>query len=290
MVAACAKAAVTMLLLISGSQPAAEAHAVMRSPTARAGMAPAAPALGTKLAVFPVPAGVVAGIDRGGCPLDATRAAALQAPEFSYQPGNPVQVLWDVTLSHSTAPGVTIDIRYSVSNLGAFGAMSVASGPGLGTTAANLLVDEDNISAGNVAGAHKLSVAIPADAPDGLATIRWIWASQDDGGYYVGCSEILVDSTNAPGTTLSSAASLSALSQADPGGGGAAFGVAMAWDDAVIVFLIALTSATLCFCVCGYSTYRKWALRNSDSGRVSCLLFFHCLLAQCLLARCLLPP
>ncbi|KAI8612435.1 hypothetical protein BC830DRAFT_1136739, partial [Chytriomyces sp. MP71] len=145
------------LLLILAVQ-SAYCHAVLVTPTARAGMAVD---IGIKYVGnitnyipdpnFPSCAGFPSG------PIVQTFTA-----------GSAVQITWNNTIPHMSAPGVTISVQYAP------------------TAAFQILASnvDDTLQA--------FAVTLPAGMISQAAVLRWMWQSMEDGGFYIGCSDIAI--------------------------------------------------------------------------------------------------
>jgi hypothetical protein len=89
--------------------------------------------------------------------------------------GTNLNVKWAITIPHISDPGVRVAINYP---------------PSL-----DFAVLKDNIDV-NV---KNIDVLIPAKL--GSATLQWIWASQEDGGFYMACSDLMVTDKAVNATT-----------------------------------------------------------------------------------------
>ena len=101
---------------------------------------------------------------------DGTSAGAIVG---KYIAGSSINVTWDTTLLHTSAPGVRIAIKYSDAD--SFNANILAEGVSIGNNGLNY---------------H--TVALPAGKTSNNAVLQWVWDSQTDGGYYLGCSDIAI--------------------------------------------------------------------------------------------------
>eukprot|EP01111_Echinosteliopsis_oligospora_P011551 TRINITY_DN383_c0_g1_i1.p1 TRINITY_DN383_c0_g1~~TRINITY_DN383_c0_g1_i1.p1 ORF type:complete len:216 (-),score=57.82 TRINITY_DN383_c0_g1_i1:26-673(-) len=93
----------------------------------------------------------------------------------TYQAGSNITVTWDTTIVHASAPGVRVAIIYKAGDL----------------FADNILAN--GVDAGNQ-GCHSISVQLPAGKTCNNCTLQWSWTSTADGGFYIGCSDIVVQS------------------------------------------------------------------------------------------------
>jgi len=117
----------------------------------------------------------------------------------TYKAGTSLVVAWDTTLLHTSSPGVRIAIQYS-------------STDGFNN---NVLVNGQDIG---ILGTNSINVTLPVGKTSSSAILQWVWASTQDGGYYLGCSDIsIVASGNLTAPTC--AASLGNTVFAPPGPG-----------------------------------------------------------------------
>ena len=100
---------------------------------------------------------------------------------MNLQAGSALTVGWNITLPHTSDPGVRVAIQY----------------PGLA-----MQVLKDNIDVN----LKQAQVLVPNRlAPN--AVIQWYWSSEEDGGFYLACSDVAIVSKVAStrGTTTSKA-------------------------------------------------------------------------------------
>ncbi|KAJ3123130.1 hypothetical protein HK098_002173 [Nowakowskiella sp. JEL0407] len=100
------------------------------------------------------------------------------AVSSTFESGATIDVKWKITIPHKSDPGVRIAVQF----------------PGEAFT---VLVD--NIDVNKVS----VSVNLPA-GKSGTAVLQWMWATQEDGGFYMGCSDILVNAGAAKASPASS--------------------------------------------------------------------------------------
>jgi len=139
---------------------AINAHGILVCPPARAGQNNSP---GLKL--YPEPP---TSVELGGC--DVSTPAA---PVATYVAGSTFLLTWDTTLLHPFLPGVRIAVSYS-------GADSFND---------NVLVNGHDIG---VSGLNTINVTLPPNKVSTSAIIQWVWASVTDGGYYLGCADIVI--------------------------------------------------------------------------------------------------
>jgi len=94
------------------------------------------------------------------------------SPVATYVAGTNITVTWLTTILHTSAPGVSIAVQYSATD--GFNNNILASG----------------VNIGNV-GFNSLNVVLPSKTCN-PCVIQWIWASASDGGFYMGCSDIVI--------------------------------------------------------------------------------------------------
>jgi hypothetical protein len=116
---------------------------------------------GVKIANFPVTTDQLA-----GC-LDSTPSAALD----TIAPGESMTVRWNITIPHTSDPGVRVAIQF----------------PG-----EPMQILKDNVNVNDL----NTTVTIPQTSANS-AVLQWLWASQEDGGFYLACSDLNI----AGGTT-----------------------------------------------------------------------------------------
>ncbi|KAJ3078637.1 hypothetical protein HK102_004349 [Quaeritorhiza haematococci] len=163
--------ALIALLLCSGAERTL-AHGLLAFPPPRndPGMSVAP---GEKIARFPPPADIL-----NSCHTSTPGpiAATLTA-------GQAVNVRWDITIPHPSAPGVRI---------------AFARAPG-----ANFEVLAEGVDVN----LNAYEVRLPADVTSPNAIIQWVWASETDGGFYLGCSDVAITAqAAAPAAPAGSAA------------------------------------------------------------------------------------
>ncbi|KAJ3398571.1 hypothetical protein CcCBS67573_g04681 [Chytriomyces confervae] len=91
------------------------------------------------------------------------------APVQTYTAGSKLDIKWSVTIPHTSDPGVTISIQYQPSEE----FMVLGSG-----------IDDALTQA---------SIQLPPNKSSTSAVLRFMWQSKDDGGFYIGCSDIVVN-------------------------------------------------------------------------------------------------
>jgi len=106
--------------------------------------------------------------ETNGC--DISVLGPIQA---TYAAGSTIQVTWDTTILHTSYPGVRIAVSYSSTD--SFNNNVLANGTDIGNS-----------------GLNTISVTLPAGKTCTTCQIQWIWASQQDMGYYLGCSDIAI--------------------------------------------------------------------------------------------------
>ncbi|KAJ3110523.1 hypothetical protein HDU96_006509, partial [Phlyctochytrium bullatum] len=139
--------------------PLAECHAVLKSPKARDGMAVGIGIkyIGNITQSMPDPGFPACDIFPPG-PTVAT-----------FKAGSSVKVDWEITIPHPNPPGVFINIQYQPNE------------PFI-----DLATGLDNTL-------QSFTVQLPAGRTSNNAVLRWLWGSDSDGGFYLGCSDIVVE-------------------------------------------------------------------------------------------------
>jgi hypothetical protein len=135
-------------------------HAILESPTSRTTGQMSFQGEGIKIANFPATPEQLA-----GC-LDSTPGTPTNV-----QPGSALEVRWRITIPHRSDPGVRVAIQF----------------PG-----EQMQILQDNLDV-NVL---RTSVTIP-QTTSSSAILQWIWASQEDGGFYMACADLNI-AGNAP--------------------------------------------------------------------------------------------
>jgi hypothetical protein len=160
-------------------------HAILTTPKSRtSGTQMSFSGIGVKIATFPPPPQQL-----NSC-LDSTR----QPSSLTVSPGSQTTVEWAITLPHSSDPGVRVAL------------LDPKGGPAM------VLVDNVNVND------LKTTVTFPAALTPGPAVMQWIWASKDDGGFYMACSDITVAAAGAKGpASLAVDAASDLVSSAAPG-------------------------------------------------------------------------
>ncbi|KAJ3400009.1 hypothetical protein HDV05_001404, partial [Chytridiales sp. JEL 0842] len=141
------------------------AHAVLINPPARQGMAVGT---GIKYQGTLLPGSPFLP-DSIGC----EEFSAPAPPTATYTLGTALSVEWDITIPHPSPPGVALHIQTNPQS--AF--IPLAEGIDVDLKSYNLLIP-DNI--------------LPAASAGQDVVLRWSWGSVQDGGYYVGCSDLRV--------------------------------------------------------------------------------------------------
>ncbi|KAI8618340.1 hypothetical protein BC830DRAFT_1109429 [Chytriomyces sp. MP71] len=136
-----------------------QSHAILVEPKARDGMAVGngIKYVGNVTNYIPDPAFPMC----AGFPAAATVA--------TYNAGDKVTIKWDVTIPHTSDPGVTISMQYGTES--DFIVLTSGVDDALGATA----------------------VTLPMDKSSKAAVLRFMWQSKSDGGFYVGCSDVTVN-------------------------------------------------------------------------------------------------
>jgi hypothetical protein len=163
---------------------ATHAHGVLKSPTARDGMADG---VGRKITPFPLSEAATEA-------CDGTLAAE---PVATVHPGMRVVIKYEVGIPHPAAPGLRLAISQPDTAAGGDKLKpfaDLATGGGQPT----ILADDDGKDVG-AEGEHDISLVIPGFAPDGPLdapgdgfVLQWMWQSESDGGGYIGCADIRI--------------------------------------------------------------------------------------------------
>ena len=111
----------------------------------------------TRIATFPPTAEQLA-----GC-LDSTAST----PTETFIAGRDLPVKWKLSIPHANDPGVRIAIQF----------------PGEPMTVLKDALDVNDESA---------TVQLPAGKTSDKAILQWMWATKEDGGFYMACSDIIV--------------------------------------------------------------------------------------------------
>lgn len=135
-------------------------HAILTQPKARAGMD-----VGIGAKITPRPPTLE---NLNNCPLAGVMTPAGPIAAV-YAPGSTMDVKWSITLDHDNAPGVRIAIGYP------------------GEPAYRVLAEAIDVHL------NQTTVTLPAD-PCPNCVLHWMWDSTLDAGYYVGCSDIAIQS------------------------------------------------------------------------------------------------
>jgi hypothetical protein len=179
------KSTLTLLILAIATQ--VRGHAIMTGPTPREGAEMSTKDIGVKInSQFPLPAGFRTGAD--ACP---SANAKGQVTDF---PDGQIKVDWKLTIPHKSDPGVRVAIQFD------------------GENAFTVLQDNIDVNA----------LTANVDAPAGKsgdAIVQWIWATQEDGGFYVACADVRV---GGGGAAPAGGAAVPAAGAAVPAAGAAA--------------------------------------------------------------------
>jgi len=170
-------------------------------------------------------------------------AGAIQA---TYQAGSQIKVTWDTTIPHASPPGVRIAIRYQPTD--SFDDNILAQGLDVGAK-----------------GCHSTTVTLLANKTCDDCVLQWMWESSADGGYYLGCSDIKIQTAAvAAGTnsdaylsSICGADSSEANQQPNPSTPTTQQGMTPGGKAALSLFLLAIAAgfvATIVFVKGGYGT------------------------------------
>jgi hypothetical protein len=171
-----------LLIFLSTAAILTTQHAVLLSPKARTGMAVDIGIKNVGNITNYIP-------DPGFDPCGGFPAGPIAA---TFKAGDKVNVKWNVTIPHASDPGVSISLQ------------TVVGGPFM------QLAQKVNDSLG------AFTVTLPAGQASPNAVLHWMWQSMDDGGFYVGCSDIAItaaaaqQNNNQQKSTTSATASASA--------------------------------------------------------------------------------
>ncbi|KND02905.1 uncharacterized protein SPPG_01985 [Spizellomyces punctatus DAOM BR117] len=145
-------------------------HAILLFPTSRqTGTQMSFTDVGIKIATFPPTAAQL-----NSC-LDSTPVA----PQEAFVAGSDVTVKWSITIPHQNPPGVRVAVQYDPQS--------------------DFIVLQDNIDVN----ALSATLSLPADKSSDTAVLQWLWASQEDGGFYMACSDVMIKPAAAGNTGLS---------------------------------------------------------------------------------------
>ena len=105
-----------------------------------------------------------------------------------YRPGSKIPVTWDITIPHDSAPGVKIAMSFSQTD-----------------SYNDNVLEPEGLDAGS-GGENTKEVTLPDKS--GQAVLKWQWCSNEDGGCYITCADVLLDPTvpvasagNSPGVS-----------------------------------------------------------------------------------------
>ena len=198
----------TSLLALACSVGLTAGHGILQVPKARTGQANG---VGIKLRPF-ADAVTVANAGCGGAAGGDSGPTITKSA--TYTAGSSIKVEWDVTIPHpidNTNTGIRIAVRYADGD--SYG-QNILAGPG--SPAANGL---QTVTAQAQTGLvrNSIIVQLPPGKTSDDAVIQWMWAAQNDGGFYLGCSDVAITNgvptpltptppptrapTNAPGVT-----------------------------------------------------------------------------------------
>lgn len=95
----------------------------------------------------------------------------------SFSVGDTIDVVYDITITHPLEPGVRIAVRDPSIDGSLF--------------TDHILYDfSDNTDTDVDSGEHTLSLTLPTDLSCISCELQWLWASESDGGFYIGCADI----------------------------------------------------------------------------------------------------
>jgi len=148
-----------------------ESHGILVCPPARAGMnSPPG------IKHYPEPAPMDA--------LNECNGSSAGTITGSYLAGSTISVTWDTTILHTSSPGVRIAVWYNDND----------------TFNSNVLADGVDIG---ITGNNTFNVTLSSKTCN-PCILQWVWQSSEDGGYYLGCSDIAIVSSGAAPPSCSS--------------------------------------------------------------------------------------
>ena len=130
-------------------------HAILTSPTPRRTGNTSFEGLGIKVVNFPM-----TDLQKSGC-LDSVPIA----PTSTFAANANIDVNWEITLPHTSDPGVRIAIQYPNQPM-------------------QVLADNLDV--------NLKTMTVSAPNKTGYAVIQWYWASEEDGGFYLACSDVMI--------------------------------------------------------------------------------------------------
>lgn len=109
----------------------------------------------------------------------------------TYGAGSLITVEWDVTIAHpadNTNTGIRIAVKYNDTD--SF-AQNILAGPGSGTTVS---------AQSNGQRRNSVVLTLPPNKVSEDAVVQWMWAAQNDNGFYLGCSDVRIIQGTVPPT------------------------------------------------------------------------------------------
>jgi len=194
----------------------------------------------------------------------------MEAANVAYKPGVLVTVGWDLTIPHpddNENTGVRIAIHYSpedsFENNVLYGCLEGDEGCDVGNTDNNQRIKSAQPLTGT---AQRIAVALPEGKTCTYCTIQFLWAARQDGGFYLGCTDISITTDGGPADFNAvpdqTGKALSTLVVDENGnvtdvseGGGSSVGV-----------VIGVICGVLAFLIIGYCLYKRM---KSGGGGVS---------------------
>ncbi|KAI8905806.1 hypothetical protein EDD86DRAFT_182677, partial [Gorgonomyces haynaldii] len=88
-------------------------------------------------------------------------------PVDKFVAGQDVTVEWAITIPHKSDPGVRIAVQFPGEQM-------------------QVLADKLDVNS------LKATVKLPAGKTADSAVIQWLWATQEDGGFYMACSDVQI--------------------------------------------------------------------------------------------------
>ena len=127
-------------------------------------------------------------VSEASCGGDENKDGGAGTPTVTYDVGATISVTYDITISHNLEPGVRIAIRDTSDANSKF--------------TDNILYDfSDNSASDADSGEHTIEVDLPAGFSCANCELQQLWASESDGGFYIGCADVTVGSVVTTGTT-----------------------------------------------------------------------------------------
>ena len=122
-----------------------------------------------------------------GCGSATNGDPGVQVPTIAYRPGEQITVDWTLTIPHpadNLDSGIRVAVHYGAGD--SFDS-NILTGGVVGSG------QPGTVSAG----LQTITVALPTGKTCDYCTLQWVWSANQDGGSYIGCTDIAITASGA---------------------------------------------------------------------------------------------